>query len=653
MLKKTFFVFNLLILSVFQIFAQTLTLEDLIPGGKNYSNFRPQMPQQLHWQGEDLIYLKNGKETSLISGKSVIPSPSPMTNYAADAKNIDGQAFTIKNNLFYNFEEVAVLSDTNIVSGQAVSRNEFGISKGTFWSPSGTYLAFYQKDESKVGNYPLVDISAREGALKNIKYPMAGMPSEIVSVGVYNTLTNSTIYLKTGERDEKYLTNLAWSPNETIIYIAEVNRAQNVCKLNSYDAQTGNFIETLFTEVHTKYVEPLHPIVFLKNNPEQFIWQSRRDGYNHFYLYNTNGQLVKQITKGNFEVTEFVGFSEQGDKIVYVSKEQSPLENHIYSIEIQTLKKKKLSVEAGVHYAQLSPSGKQILDIYSSQNNAGKVAVIQVNKGTSKIFFAAKNPFENIKLPEIELGSFKTADGAADLYCRLVKPLDFDSAKHYPVIIYVYGGPHSQMVENSWLAGVRGWDIFMAEKGYVVFTLDNRGTSNRGLDFENSTFRHLGEVESQDQMTGVKFLKSLSYVDSTKIGIHGWSFGGFMTLNLMLRHPETFKVGVAGGPVTDWKYYEVMYGERYMDTPQENPDGYRESSMLLRAKDLKGRLMLIHGDEDPTVVMQQSLLFLKAAIKSNTHPDFFVYPGHGHNMSGHDRVHLHEHITRYFDDWLK
>lgn len=573
-------------------------------------------------------------------------------------------AYTKENNLYIqdgSGQEIAVTSETDkdIVCGQSVHRNEFGITKGTFWSPQGKSLAFYRMDESMVGDYPLVDISAREAALKNIKYPMAGMKSHHVTIGVYNTETNKTIFLKTGTPKEKYLTNIAWSPDEKSVYVAELNRGQDSCYVRSYDAQTGTLKTTLIEETHPKYVEPQNPPLFLdsrlfgKKYSEVFVWQSRRDGYNHLYIYSSEGQLIKQLTSGKWEVTEVLGLDEKKENLFYISTEESPIEKHIYKINLKTGNRIQLSEEAGVHFGTLSNSGKYILDIYTSQKNAGKVAVTDVKQNKTAILHEAKDPYRNLELPEINLGSIKADDGVTDLYYRLVKPLHFDQNKKYPVIVYVYGGPHSQLVDNSWLGQARGWDIYMAEKGYVVFTIDNRGTSNRGAEFENITHRQLGVIETQDQMQGIQFLKSQPYVDSERIGVHGWSYGGFMTLNLMLRHPETFKVGVAGGPVTDWKYYEIMYGERYMDSPKENPEGYTKTSMVERAGDLEGRLLIIHGDEDPTVVMQHSMQFLKSAIKKGTHPDFFVYPGHGHNMVGHDRVHLHEHITRYFDDFLK
>ncbi|MDR1881578.1 MAG: S9 family peptidase [Prevotella sp.] len=694
-----------------------LTLEDLIPGGKTFGKYRAEMPRQLSWRGDKLTYIKGDtimvapdtdreKPQMLLNLQSInmalgldgdrslkslntVRFVSPESNdlliatpdkiYLYDfvtkkaravfrslekTENHDWPekgrmlAYTKANNLYvqdFEGKEFAVTNEREpgIVCGQSVHRNEFGINKGTFWSPAGNLLAFYRMDETEVTDYPLVDASARIARLKNIKYPMAGMKSHHVTVGVYNPATGQTVYLKTGAPKEKYLTNIAWNPDEKSIYIAEVNRGQDTCTVKSYDAETGKRQAILFTETHPKYVEPENPVLFLKNNASEFLWQSKRDGFNHLYLYDTTGKLLKQITSGKWNVTSVLGFDEKGENLFFISTEASPIEKHIYKLNMKTGKKEQLSKEEGVHNAMLSASGKYVGDIYTSRNNAGKAAITDTKTNRTYICHTAKDPYRNIQLPEIILGKLKANDNATDLYYRMVKPLNFDPDKKYPVIVYVYGGPHSQMVNNSWMGQVRGWDIYMAEKGYIAFTMDNRGTSNRGIDFENITHRQLGVVETEDQMSGIGYLKSLPYVDAGRIGVHGWSYGGFMTLNLMLRHPETFKAGVAGGPVTDWKYYEVMYGERYMDSPKENPEGYETSNMVERAGDLKGRLMLIHGDEDPTVVMQQSLQFLRSAIKKGVHPDFFVYPGHGHNMTGRDRVHLHEHITRYFDDFLK
>lgn len=311
----------------------------------------------------------------------------------------------------------------------------------------------------------------------------------------------------------------------------------------------------------------------------------------------------------------------------------------------------------GVHNGSLSASGKWIYDTWSSHDTFRHIDLVGTAKNSGKVvvtnFKKYDSPWKSYNVPIIKGGTILAADGKTPLYYRLVLPVGFDTSKKYPTVVYVYGGPHANNVENRWNYASRPWEIYMAQRGYIVFVVDNRGSQYRGFEFESCTHRHLGDVEMQDQMEGVKFLKSLPYVDANRLGVHGWSFGGFMTTNLMCSYPDVFKVGVAGGPVIDWKFYEVMYGERYMDTPQENPEGYESSNLLNKAKNLKGRLQIIVGYNDPTCVLQHSLSFLRKCEDVGTQPDYFVYPGDGHNMMGHDMVHLHERITRYFDDYLK
>ena len=567
-------------------------------------------------------------------------------------------AFTIDNNLYIADAKGQTITiaedfDKHIVYGQAVHRNEFGIQKGTFWSPHGNYLAFYRMDETKVGDYPLVNISAREAQLVNIKYPMAGMTSHEVTVGVYNLQLKTTVYLKTGEPKDHYLTNISWSPDEKTIYIAELNREQNQMQWNGYNIETGEKIVTLLEETNDKYIEPQHPLLFLKKTPDRFILQSGKSGYNHLYLYDTTEKLIRPLTSGNYEVTNVLGLDEDERQVFIVTNELNPIEFQAYKVNIQTGGKTQLTFEQGVHNPVLSRSGKYLLDLYSNLHTPLNLDLIVANQSQPIRLQTAPDPYAGYAIPDVSIGILKAADGTTDLYYHLVKPIDFDPTKKYPVVIYVYGGPHSQGIKNNWRGSARGWSIYMAQKGYILFSLDNRGTGNRGFAFESVTHRQLGIVETEDQMQGVEFLRSLPYVDSERIGVHGWSYGGFMTVNLMLRHPETFKVGVAGGPVIDWKYYEVMYGERYMNSPQENPEGYEKTNMNCLAGKLQGRLLLIHGDQDPVVVWQNSLSFLKACIDERTYPDYFVYPGHEHNMIGTDRIHLYEKITHYFDDFLK
>ncbi len=537
--------------------------------------------------------------------------------------------------------------------GMSVHRDEFGIRKGTFWSPKGNLLAFYRMDQSMVTDYPLVDISQRVAALAPEKYPMAGMTSHKVTVGVFNPATNKTVYLDAGDPTDRYFTNIAWSPDEKTIYMFELPRTQDKAELVSYDAQTGARLKVLYTETNPRYVEPLNPIRFLPWDATKFVMESRRDGWNHLYLFDTTGKELKQLTKGQFEVIEMLGFNEKTKSIVYKSNQNNPIQHSHFSVNVNTARVTLLDNGEGTHYATLSPAGTLLRDRWSSPTKFREYDVLSTAAKSVTALHEDADPWTDYNVPEISSGTIKAADGTTDLYYRMVKPVDFDPAKKYPTVVYVYGGPHAHNVEASWHYQSRPWEIYMAQRGYLLFIVDNRGSEYRGFDFESCTHRHLGDLEMQDQMEGVKFLKSLPYVDADRIGVHGWSYGGYMTTNLMCSYPETFKVGVAGGPVIDWKYYEVMYGERYMGSPQENPEGYASSSLLPKAKNLKGRLQIIVGYNDPTCVLQHNLSFLRACEDAGTQPDYFVYPGDGHNMMGHDMVHLHERITRYFDDYLK
>lgn len=563
--------------------------------------------------------------------------------------------------------------EKDVVYGQAVHRNEFGIMKGTFWSPKGTYLAFYRMDQSMVTDYPQVNTTARIAELVPDKYPMAGMTSHKVTVGIYNVKDGKTIYLQAGDPTDRYFTNISWGPDEKSIFVIELNRDQNHAQLVQYDAVSGQKIGVLYEEKHARYVEPQHPLIFLPWDDSQFIYQTQRDGFNHLYLMDTKTKLRGEwktgkdsedkyceylkaipLTEGNWLVQDVLGFNAARKEIIIASTEISPLQTNIFSLNVKNGKRTLIGMEDGTHQAKLSASGTYLIDYFTSNNVPREISILPTTGKKGTTLFTATDPLkENYNLPEITVGTIKAADGETDLYYRLIKPVNFDPNKKYPAIIYVYGGPHAQMIHNTRFYDARGWDLYMAQQGYVMLTVDNRGSDNRGIKFENCTFRHLGTEEMKDQVQGAKFLQSLPYVDADKIGVHGWSFGGFMTTNLMLTYPDIFKVGVAGGPVIDWQFYEVMYGERYMDTPQANPEGYKESNLRLKAGNLKGRLEVIIGGMDPTCVPQHSISFLRACIDAGTHPDFFIYPEDGHNMMGHDRVHLHEHITRYFLDHLK
>lgn len=565
-------------------------------------------------------------------------------------------AFTRGNNLFIKYadgHEQAVTTDNNdnIVNGQIVSRNEFGIEKGTFWSPGGNFLAFYRKDESHVTSYPIVDIETRIATVRPVKYPMAGMQSERVSLGVYNLKTGKTVFLEQDTASEKYLTAITWSPDEKYIYIALLNRGQDSLLLNRYDAQSGKLANHLFSETNPRYVEPLNPLYFPTSDPDQLIWLSQRDGYAHLYLYQSSGKLIRQLTSGNWIVTDVLGFDKTGSFVYVLTTFGSPLNRQLARVQISSGKMEMLTSASGTHHPMVAPSG-WFVDIFESTMVPRKITAFNASGKKINDLLVASNPYANYKMGRMTIGTLLSADRKTILYYRCITPPDFDSTRRYPVVVYVYGGPHTQLITNRWLGGASLWDYYMAQKGYVMFTLDNRGSSGRGFEFESAIHRQLGKLEMEDQMQGVDWLKKQAWIDTSRIGVHGWSYGGFMTLSLMTHYPEIFKVGVAGGPVTDWKYYEVMYGERYMDRPQENTEGYANSSVLDKTRNLKGKLLIIHGAQDATVVWQQSLAFIQECIENRKQVDYFVYPLHEHNVRGLDRIHLMQKITDYFEAGL-
>ncbi len=707
----------LITLSTTLMAQKQFTLEDLNFGGTNYKNMTPG-DRTLLWWGDRLVHVEasacytvnpsNGKESPLLTAadlnrsieaaggdetatlQGAVSFPYPdqplalvtgtkaytLYNFKtrrvecriAKTGNEQAVAWNAKSrllacvtgdNLYVGGKQLTTDGSRDIVYGQSVHRNEWGIDGGLFWSPDGKLLAYYRMDQSMVTDYPEVNIPEVDDSTHRIatpapeKYPMAGQASHKVTILVYNTASGRSVQLQAGDPTDRYFTNVAWSPDSKTIYVFELNRDQNDCRLVSYDATTGGKIAELYRETDPKYVEPLHPIVFLPWNADQFILQSQKDGYNHLYLMDKSGHEIKQLTSGKWVVEQLVGFNPQHQSVVIASNELNPLQRNLFAVDLNTGRRTLLGSDTGWHTPALSASGRYLVDKYQAPDVPRHIDIVNVDNGRKLAYYNAPDPWAGYTVPTYECGTIKAADGVTPLYYRMVKPAHFDPAKKYPTVVYVYGGPHAHNVDAGWHWRSRSWETYMAQRGYVLFILDNRGSENRGRDFEQATYRQLGQEEMKDQMKGVEFLRTLPYVDTTRLGVHGWSFGGFMTISLMTNYPDVFKVGVAGGPVIDWKWYEVMYGERYMDTPQSNPEGYAKTSLLPKAKDLKGKLQIIIGYNDPTVVPQHALTFLKACIEAGTQPDFFTYPGQGHNMRGHQSVHLHERITQYFDDYLK
>jgi dipeptidyl-peptidase-4 len=640
-----------------------LSLAELNEFIKNNSQDTLSKFPQITWSDANHFKFSNNGKDFVFSTANKTLDVTTSLNLGEKATNQDTEpktgaiAFTIDNNLYVqlDYEKIAITNDAykNIVNGKSVHQNEFGISKGTYWSPDGNFLAYYRMDQTMVTDYPIIDFTKRPAVANNIKYPMAGDKSHQVTLWIYDMKQRKAWQVKTTGDPEQYLTNIAWSPDEKNIYIAVLNRDQNAMQLNCYDAMNGNFVKTLFEEKNEKYVHPTHPMLFVKNNPKQFIWQSERDGFNHLYLYTVEGKLKKQITKGNFVVTEVCGFDKKGEKIFFMSTAVSPLNRDLYSYHFEAERTLKLTEANGVHKIIFNDDFSYFEDDFQSAVTPRDVFIAEAEKGFKKQYLLiAPNPLKDYALGAMKLFTI-IADDGTDLYCRQYWPVDFDSTKKYPVIVYQYNGPNLQLITNTWNGGGDLWFQYMAERGYIIFTVDGRGSFNRGLNFEQATFRHLGNVEMRDQMAGVNYLKSFAYVDSMRMGLYGWSFGGFMTTSIMLKHPDVFKAAVAGGPVIDWSYYEIMYTERYMDTPQNNKEGYAENTLTDYADQLKGKLLLIHGTSDDVVVWQHSIDFIKACVDKGKQVDYFVYPGHLHNVLGKDRVNLFQKITDYFTVNLK
>lgn len=599
-------------------------------------------------------YVLSTKQVSVLS-----TVPSELANAMSNASK-NKTAYLNGNNIEIidaTGHKILVTKDTvdGIVNGtEVVHRNEFGIDQGMWWSANDKLLLYYRKDESMVTKYPLPQWDSRVATVKDIRYPMAGMKSEEVTLNIFNTETGETIRLQTGEPKEQYLTIVTWDPSSEFVYVGVLNRGQNHLKVNKYSAKTGAFVSTLFEEQSTTWVEPQHPLAFVPNKANQFLYQTDKDGYNQLFLYNTQGELIRKLGYQDVVVTDFQGFNPKGTKAYYIGANNNGLERHLFEVDLQSGKTTALTQTAGTHNASISTSGNYILDQYSNLSVPNKVQIINRKGNQSSTILEAANPFTGkIALPKIELKSFTSADGKTPLNARILYPNNFDPTKKYPVMVYLYGGSHAQLVTDRWLGAAGYFDLYMAQQGYIVFTLDNRGSDARGRDFTRVTHRNLGEAEMADQLVGINYLKSLAYVDSENMGIFGWSFGGFMSSSFMTKHNDIFKAAVAGGPVIDWKYYEIMYGERYMDTPEENPEGYEKTSMLNKADQLKGHLLIIHGAQDPVVVQQHSMEFIQKCIEAGKQVDYFLYPTHEHNVMGKDRIHMYDKIAKYFDQYLK
>ena len=649
--------------------------------GYFYGKYRSDRVKNFAWGNESGQYSYfDSKDSTKVtkdakSGKEISRTPFIKASKNQNIKSLEEKGFKIKDyceKLFiFNKENdngyfvgsfanpencVRLCTDTgeHIVFGEPVHRSEWGINEGWYFSPSGKYIAFYRMDESMVEDYPLLQTGGEGAAIDWIKYPMAGRTSHNVKVGIFDAAESFAKkkpvyhYIKTALSDGEFLTNVTFSPDEKYLYITHLNREQNHSKLIRYDLQTGNKLAVLIEEQDERYVEPQTRMIFMKDG--KFVWQSDRDGWNHFYLYSFDGQLIKQLTSGNWEVIDAIGFDEKEENLYFMTNKDNPIDNYLYSVNLKSGKLTNHTPESGTHYVRLSPDKKYFLDEFTNLHTPLNTYVRSTDGKTKLLLLSSENKYAKHNLGIDTIFTLKNQNGD-DLYCRMLLPPDFNPKQQYPCLVYVYGGPHSQLVTNEFLSG----GIFlhyMAQKGYVVFTLDNRGTNNRGSEFEKCIHRRLGVLESEDQMVGIDYLKSLPFVDNARIGVDGWSFGGFMTLTLVTEHPDIFRAASCGGPVVNWEWYEVMYGERYMDTPQENPDGYAHANIIPKIKNLRCPLLVMHGMQDHTVIQKNSLELLHQSVLDDIQIQYFPYTTHDHNVLGLDRVQMWHKIEQFHDQYL-
>jgi len=590
-----------------------------------------------------LLDLKTMTPKSILSSEQEIEDPkfSPDSHWISFSRNA---------NLFVvNISSGAVTALTTggseeLLKGKLdwVYPEELDTRTAYWWSPDSTKIAYYEMDERPVTRYPIMDMSSPTGGTEYTRYPQAGEANPIVRVGVVRISGGETKWLDTGKDTDVYLARVNWLPDSRRVAIQRLHRAQDQLDLLFADADTGAS-KTILTESDKYWINISDDLYFFSDN-KRFLWSSERTGYRHFYLYDTDGKELAQLTSGEWAISDLGGFGpgsanhpavdEASGYIYFTTNKDNVRETQLYRVSLSDKSLTRITKDAGSHSAKIAPDASAFIDTYSTAATPSRQDLYRMDGTKVAVVNEGKVPeLAEYKLSPLEFVEV-TADDGTKLNASIIKPLNFDPAKKYPVLINVYGGPHVQLVRNTW-GGLRYLlDQVYAAKGCILFTLDNRGSWGRGHAFETLVYHHMGKIELQDQLAGVKYLKSLGYVDPARIGITGGSYGGYMTLEALFNAPEVFKLGVSDAPVTDWKLYDTIYTERYMGRPQDNADGYKDSSPVNQAEYLKAKLMLVHGTGDDNVHFANSVELLNAMIDGGHYPDqFMAFPGRGHGIS--------------------
>ena len=549
-------------------------------------------------------------------------------------------------------QQLTLTGTEQIINGKFdwVYEEEFGISDGWLWSPDGAKIAFWQIDQSRVPEYSMTEWDSAHLTLIPMKYPKPGDQNAIVKIGIITLTSGEIQWLDTGNNDDIYIPRINWTGIQDRLAVQRLNRKQNSLELLLFDVSRGTQT-TLLVDQSDTWIDIHDDLRFFKNG--NFIWSSERDGYNHVYHYAADGTLINQITKGQWDIDAVYGVDEKNGLLFCTSSEASPIERQIYSVSIDGKRKKRLSVQPGTHTANFSPGFDLYISYHSSSSQPTRIAM---NSKDGKELYSLEDrgipALGEYSLPTVEYFTFTTTDGV-ELYANVMKPVDFDSTKKYPVLVFTYGGPGSQVVRNSWGGSNYLWHSMLTQKGYIIAMVDNRGTGARGAAFKKITYRNLGKYEVNDQIEGAKYLSSLSYIDKSRIGIWGWSYGGYMASHTILLGAEYFKTAIAVAPVTHWKFYDTIYTERFMDTPANNPDGYFESAPVNHAEKLKGKFLLIHGTSDDNVHFQNAVTMVSALQKANKQFETMFYPNKNHGISGgNTRLHLYTMMTNFLLEHL-